>query len=567
MRTPLLALIAGYGCGVQPDAAGPERRIFEPGQAPVADTASAPGSADTASEPDSDLRPPERRVCEGFTASVLETHAGLMGDLPGELARLALPGPGLGVGDVNGDGHLDVVLARPGAPALLWEGDGRGHLHRSERVLPVGDTVALGLLNKDDRLDIILAGSGADVSLLSQPDDSFRVEPLPQADRHTTSVTIFDADGDGDLDLFVPRHRWPADLEVLEEEGWDGDGHALLLNDGTGHFSVDRRSLGAISRSLAFQGAAVDVDLDGDLDLYINNDFGPWTHPNGTLENDGTGGFSLRSGDGTQLSMFGMGTSVADPSGDGWPDLVVSNIGNLALLQSLGDGTFVEAAAAHNLVAFHDGQHIASWGSRFVDLDGDGADDLALAYSTVPSASPEPSPGEGTGLGGATPDRDRDQRDLLLLRDPVAEGFVSAAAAGHAVTAFEGRHGTKAVVTADLDADGRPELLKVGYSVGFDDLVLRSYTLTGGCGPGVTLRFPLDARHIGATVVATVDGQSTTRWMLPATTYGASAPEVYVGLGAAGWAENLQVIDRSGEVTDLSGTAAGAMIQLGSPVD
>jgi len=565
MRTHLLALIAG--CGVQPDAAGPGHGVHGAGAGRGEDTAEAGGAADTAGEDGSDLLPPERRVCEAFTASVLETHEGLMGEITEAQARLALPGPGLGVGDVNGDGHLDVVLARPGAPALLWEGDGTGHLHRSERVLPVGDTVALGLLNKDDHLDIVLAGIGEDVSLLSQPDGSFRVAPLPQAGRHTTSVTLFDADGDGDLDLFAPRHRWPADLELLEAEGWDGDGHALLLNDGTGHFSVDRRSLGAISRSLAFQGAAVDVDLDGDLDLYINNDFGPWTHPNGTLENDGTGGFSLRSGDGAELAMFGMGTSVADPSGDGWPDLLVSNIGNLALLQSMGDGTFVEAAAAHNLVEFHDGQHIASWGSRFVDLDGDGADDLALGYSTVPNAAPERSPGEVPGSGGAETERDRGQRDLLLLRDPAAGGFVSASAAGNAVTAFEGLHGTKAVVTADLDADGRPELLKVGYSVDFDDLVLRSYTLTGGCGPGITLRFPLDARHIGATVVATVDGQTTTRWMLPATTYGGSAPEVYVGLGAAGWAEHLQITDQTGEVTDLSGAAAGAVLRLGSPAE
>jgi hypothetical protein len=555
-----LFFLAAIGCSTNPgtssskDADGTDSALPE--------DHSTGGDSDSASPDDSADPAPPRRTCTPLAVIEVQAFADLMGELDELGARLALPGPGLAVGDLNGDGHHDVILARPGAPALLFEGDGTGQLVRSELVLPQGDTVALGLLNNDPHLDIVLAGAGEDVVLLSDAEGNRTPVPLPQAERHTTTVSVFDADLDGDLDLFAPRHNWPADFELLGAGLWYGDGHALLLNDGSGGFSVDSRGVGTIRGSLAFQGAPVDVDLDGDLDVYLNNDFGAWTQPNMMMMNDGTGGLTLRPGDGTDLAMFGMGTSVADPTGDGWPDLFTSNIGNVALFQSLGDGTFVESAAAHGLVEFHDEHHIASWGSRFIDLDGDRYDDLALGYSSVPN---EPIEREPDGLpGGDTGsiERERIQNDLLLLFDPADHRFRSAAVAGHTVAAFEGNHGTKPLVAADLDSDGRPELLKAGYSAAFDDLVLRTYRLDGGCGPGVTVRFPTEAPWVGARVVAEVDGVETTRWMLPGATYGASAAEVFVGTGESTVVDRLEVFPLYGPSLDFSDSSAGTVVDL-----
>lgn len=530
------------------------------------DTSTTAASTTTTGPVDSGAGAPAPRTCTSLSVVSLESHANLMGALTEREARLALPGPGLAVGDLTGDGMLDVVLARPGAPAVLFEGDGTGALRPSDRVLPQGDTVALGLLNDDPHLDIVLAGSGLDRVLLSTAAGTWAESLLPQAERHTTTVSVFDADGDGDLDLFAPRHNWPADMGALAEGEWPGDGHALLRNDGTGHFSVDAGSMGSVVDSLAFQGAPVDVDMDGDLDVYINNDFGPWTQPNATLQNDGRGEWSMRSGDGADLTMFAMGTSVADPSGDGWPDLFVSNIGNLVLLQSVGDGTFVEAAASYGLLDVHDQYHAASWGSRFLDLDGDRYDDLMVGYSVVPGAPGERETPETAGTGDSGIVRERLQNDIVLLFDPEKGQLVPAATAGHDVDAFQGSHGTRSLVAADLDADGRPELLKVGFSPDFGDLVLRTYRLQGGCGPGITLRMPIDAAHVGARVVAEVDGHRSTRWMLPSATYGASAAEVYVGLGTAAEVDRLLVYPLTGDMLDLSGTPAGTMVEL-APAD
>ena len=570
MRLCLLA-IAAVGCvGPGPMAKPPDDGSGASTSAP-SDPAAEPGDpgdsvdADSDDPTDSGTSDPPRRTCTPTTVREAQVFADLMGGVDEETARIALPGPGLAVGDVTGDGLYDVILARPGAPALLFVGDGHGGLERSDTVLPAGETVALGYLNGDAHLDIVLAGVGTDVVLLSEPDGSRVSHPLPQAARHTTTVSVFDADLDGDLDLFAPRHNWPADFEALAAGHWYGDGHALMLNDGTGHFTVDPRGVGDVYGSLAFQGAPVDHDLDGDLDVYINNDFGAWTHPNILLSNDGAGGLAGRRDDGAAIAMFGMGTSVADPSGDGFPDLFVTNIGNLVLLQSLADGTFAEAAAARGLVEFHDERHIAAWGSRFVDLDGDRDDDLVIAYSTVPNEPVERGGGDVPGADDTGLAADRIQQDLVLLHDAATDTFVSAAAAGHTVTDFEGDHGTKALVAADLDSDGRPELIKAGYAADFGDLVLRTYTVSGGCGPGVTLRFSLDAASIGARVEADVDGVRTTRWMLPGATYGSSAAEVYVGAGEATMVERLVVHPLQGPLVDLSGALAGTVIDVPAP--
>jgi len=544
-------LIPLMGC--TPD---PTPKVAPSGVDSAADSASPGDSADSGTEAEL-----PRRTCVPFAVTSLQTHPDLMGTISYEAAHNALPGPGLAVGDFTGDPHLDVILARPQAPALLFEGDGTGALVLTDTVLPQGDTVATGLLNADATLDIILAGSGEDVVLLSNPDGTRTVVPLPDAGLHSTTVSVFDADGDADLDLFLPRHRWPADMDALLAGEWEGDGHTLLLNDGHGGFSVDPRPLGTTATSLGFQGAPVDVDQDGDLDVYLNNDFGAWTHPNVLLDNDGTGGFTERWGDGTDVVMYAMGTSVADPGGDGWPDLFVSNLGNLVFLESLGDGTFADSAAVWGLVDVKDEQHIASWGHRFIDLDGDRHDDLVMGYSAVPI---EPTEREGGGLGGVDTETDftRIQQDLILLRDPTARAFTVAADNGHTTTDFEDAHGTKSVVAADLDNDGRPELLKAGYSVDFTDLVLRTYRTTGGCGPGVTLRFPLDAHSVGAKVVAQVEDVETTRWMLPSATFGSSAAEVYVGLGEAPTADRVSVTFQGSETIQLDGLVAGTVVDV-----
>ncbi|HVS16995.1 MAG TPA: CRTAC1 family protein, partial [Planctomycetota bacterium] len=142
----------------------------------------------------------------------------------------------------------------------------------------------------------------------------------------------------------------------------------------------------------------VDFDLDGDMDLYVVNDFGR----NNLFVNDGKGHFVDRAAElGLQDIGAGMGAAVADYDLDGDLDLYVTNMfsadglrtarqerylsgrdpaarldyvkharGN-SLLRNRGDGSFEDVTEASGTALGR-----WAWGAKFVDFDGDGWEDL-----------------------------------------------------------------------------------------------------------------------------------------------------------------------------------------------
>jgi len=150
------------------------------------------------------------------------------------------------VGDVDGDGWLDVVTAvdmSPGQPKHLSH-------PRVYRNLGKRDGVWRGLRYEDDRFpELKHLKSGASV--------------IPRF----TSVAIGDLDGDGDADLYFGDH----DI-VLGEGGEPGNEKAaddtndrLLLNDGKGHFTdASATNTGGAVRKSVFCNSVSIVDLNGD---------------------------------------------------------------------------------------------------------------------------------------------------------------------------------------------------------------------------------------------------------------------------------------------------------------
>jgi signal transduction histidine kinase len=97
----------------------------------------------------------------------------------------------------------------------------------------------------------------------------------------------------------------------------------LLLNKGDGHFrnvsAQKNRACENMSRSNA--AAFADVDIDGDLDLFVTNEEGS----NRLFENNGTGSFTdITKSSGLGSASGGMCASFADVNNDGYPDLCVS---------------------------------------------------------------------------------------------------------------------------------------------------------------------------------------------------------------------------------------------------
>ena len=170
---------------------------------------------------------------------------------------------------------------------------------------------------------------------------------LPQQLFSTTAADAADVDGDGRPDVYLSCFGSPT-CPTPE----------LLMNDGTGHFTVNTSRIPPSASLNHYQPARfVDVNQDGSPDLVLGGAGGP-VPQDLLLMNDGTGVFTdaptplpPRLG-GTRVSVFCSDCSVADFDGDGWPDLLIPtsggsydpNIGGLQLLLNNGDGTFRDAS-------------------------------------------------------------------------------------------------------------------------------------------------------------------------------------------------------------------------------
>jgi hypothetical protein len=401
----------------------------------------------------------------GFTA-IAPSRSGIQADntVPDSVLlgnRILAQGAGVCLGDVDEDGRVDVFLARTVRPNTLYRnlGDWRfADITDSAGVAAPGrhsTGCAFADVDGDGHLDLVLlATTGPNAVFLGNGAGRFterRDLGLDPGGKGGTTLALADVDGDGALDLFVgnykpytpvdrysatqrafgniTRQTGPDRYEVNPEYRDDFKlvqrpdvGLALSMraepdefyrNDGTGHFQRERLTAGrfrdALGRPIveepeSFTLAVRFADLNGDgaPDLYVVNDF---EDPDQLWINDGKGRFRLAGWTAQrQTSNSAMGIDVADVDGDGTPDFFLTDMladgrrrktevpthtvvpkrpGQMELqLQQMrntlflnrGDGTFAELAAFAGLSATG-----WSWGTLFVDVDLDGRPDLLVA--------------------------------------------------------------------------------------------------------------------------------------------------------------------------------------------
>lgn len=246
--------------------------------------------------------------------------------LPWKLSQF---GPGLAVGDVDGDGREDFYLS--------------------------------GAAGAAGQLAVRLTEPGFQLSI----QDAW----ISDAASEDLGSLFFDSDADGDLDLYVVSggvECGKGDVRLQDR---------LYLNDGRGHFSKAPVDTLPSLRDSGTVVAAADVDRDGDLDLFLGGGTVPGQYPLGSpsrilTHHEGT----FRDATDTLapgLAAVGRVTSAlwTDVENDGWPDLIVlQHWGPIRLFRQVA-GRFeerTESAGLTNLTGAWNGIVAGD-----VDEDGD----------------------------------------------------------------------------------------------------------------------------------------------------------------------------------------------------
>ncbi|MFQ6615348.1 MAG: VCBS repeat-containing protein [Fidelibacterota bacterium] len=295
---------------------------------------------------------------------------------------LSTAGPALAVADVNGDGLKDLFLG--GAkhqPGVLFYQEGPGRFHKEIDSLFIresrGEDVDATFFdaNGDGFVDLYVVRGGNEFwgkmgplrDRLYMNDGRGQLrrakDALPEIHANGACVEPVDVDNDGDVDLFVGSRSVPWNYGVIPQS-------YLLINDGEGKFT-DETSIHAPELSrVGMVTDAVWVDLNNDSyhDLVVVGEWMPVTvfhNENGRLVNV-TDRYELQNTTGWWNAV-----AEADLNDDGYPDLVIGNLGLNSVLKASGDrpvqmflGHFSEDDRLDQILAYYNGDEVYPLASR-----------------------------------------------------------------------------------------------------------------------------------------------------------------------------------------------------------
>jgi hypothetical protein len=323
------------------------------------------------------------------------------------------------LGDLNGDGKLDLVIANQAAStvSVLLNTTAPGAATPSfaaKQDFPTGAnpySVAVGDLNGDGKLDLVIANFGAanTVSVLLNTTVPGAATPTFAAHQDFAtgglpfSVAVGDLNGDGKLDLVVANYN-------------DNTVSVLLNTTAPGAATPSFAAKQDFAPGSGPQSVAMgDLNGDGKLDLAVANNGGANTVSvllNTTAQGSPTANFTAKQDFATGTTARSV--TMGDLNGDGKLDLVIANQSDntvSVLLNTTAPGAFPPTFAAKQDFATGANPHSVGVG----DLNGDGKRDLVIANTgdntlsvllntTAPgAATPTFAAHQDFATGGATP--------------------------------------------------------------------------------------------------------------------------------------------------------------------
>jgi hypothetical protein len=295
--------------------------------------------------------------------------------------QIVLPvgqGPGsIAIADVNHDGKLDLLVANTISQTLtVLLGDGRGHFRPAPGTPcptgPLPNDIAMGDFNGDGNLDLVIANTESPYLTILLGDGRGGFKPSPhspfatQSYPHVHGVAAADFNGDGKLDVVT--------------DSWGHNQILMLLGDGAGNLILPGKLFNTGKRPYQRLRSA-DFNKDGKPDV-VTTDMD--INAVSILLGDGKGGLHDAPGSPFPAGVFPWAVAIDDMNGDGNLDLVIlpydrdiTDPKQLGVTVLLGDGkgAFTKMRGSPLPLAGCRGPDRVATG----DLNGDGFRDIVVS--------------------------------------------------------------------------------------------------------------------------------------------------------------------------------------------